>query len=313
MAKYKNINARAAADIDKQIEKILRGLGNPKPPLDLRIVRELLKLDFGYYSSTDTGLLQETISRLSIAGKQVLKRPTLLVDAIRKMDLRALYIPDQKRILIDKSQPVLKHRWNEAHEIGHSVIPWHDGAMLGDNDSTLVPECHAQIESEANFAAGRLLFLQDLFSEYALSYSPDIASVTKLKEIFGNTYTTTFWRCVEVWGEKTPVVGLITGHPHPSRRESSFDPRQPCKYFIQSTVFEEQFSKIVELELFEQVAAYCSGKRAGPLGQDEILLADDNGNHHFFVFETFHNNYNSLTLGIYSRPAAATSIIVNAW
>lgn len=312
MAKYKNINLRAAADIDKQIEKILRGLGNPKPPLDLRMVRELLKLDFGYYSSTDTGLLQETISRLNVAGKQVLKRPSLLIDAIRKMDLRALYIPDQKRILIDKSQPILKHRWNEAHEIGHSVIPWHAGAMLGDNDSTLVPECHAQIESEANFAAGRLLFLQDLFSECALGYSPDINSVKKLKDIFGNTHTTTFWRCVEVWGERTPVVGMITGHPHHSRRESSFDPKEPCKYFIQSSAFERQFSNVVESDLFEQVASYCSSKRAGPLGQDEILLEDDNGAHHFFVFETFHNNYSALTLGIYLRPSP-TSIFISEW
>lgn len=312
MAKYKNINARSAADIDKQVEKILRGLGNPKPPLDLRLVRELLKLDFGYYSSTDTGLLQETISRLNIAGKQVLKRPTLLIDAIRKMDLRALYIPDQKRILIDKSQPQLKHRWNEAHEIGHSVIPWHDGAMLGDNDSTLIPECHAQIEAEANFAAGRLLFLQDLFSEYALSHSPNIGTVKKLKEIFGNTYTTTFWRCVEIWGEEKPVVGLISGHPHHTRRDSSFDPSVPCKYFIQSSSFEDQFSKINESDLFKQVASYCSGKRAGPLGQDEILLEDDNGNPHLFEFETFYNNYNALTLGIYSRPST-TSIVMSGW
>ena len=138
MAKNEILRARTAADIDERVERVLNGLGNPEPPLDLRTVRELLKLDRGYYSANDPGLLQETVSKLRIAGKQVLLRPTLLIEAVRKMDIRALYIPDQKRILIDKSQPKLKHRWNEAQEIGHSVLPWHEGAMLGNDDGTVL-------------------------------------------------------------------------------------------------------------------------------------------------------------------------------
>ena len=34
-----------AEDIDGQIEKILRGLGNPEPPLRIELVRELQRLD----------------------------------------------------------------------------------------------------------------------------------------------------------------------------------------------------------------------------------------------------------------------------
>jgi hypothetical protein len=30
---------------------------------------------------------------------------------------KAFYLPDRKRVLIDSSQPKLKWRWNEAHEI----------------------------------------------------------------------------------------------------------------------------------------------------------------------------------------------------
>jgi hypothetical protein len=37
-------------------------------------VRELLKLDFGFYSSSDTGAIAETNHRLKVAGKQVINR-----------------------------------------------------------------------------------------------------------------------------------------------------------------------------------------------------------------------------------------------
>src|SRR3546814_11800276 len=128
-----------AAYIDYQIESVLMRLGDPEPPLDLRVVRAALELDFGYYTAEDPGLLQDTVSRLRVAGTQVLARPALLIEAVRKMDLRALYIPAQTRILIDKSQPEIKPRWNEAHEIAQSLIPWQSVAMLRDNDHTPHP------------------------------------------------------------------------------------------------------------------------------------------------------------------------------
>ncbi|MFX6865351.1 hypothetical protein ABTH66_19170, partial [Acinetobacter baumannii] len=89
--------------------------GNPNPPVDLRLVRELLKLDRGYYTTTDDSLLRETVSRLKVAGLQVLLRPTILRDAVQNLSLKALYLPDQTRIRLDQDLPLLKHRWNEAH------------------------------------------------------------------------------------------------------------------------------------------------------------------------------------------------------
>ena len=74
-------------------------------------------------------------------------------DAVQNLSLKALYLPDQKRILLDQDLPLLKHRWNEAHEIGHDIIPWHTGMMLGDTEQTLTPACHQIMEAEANYAA----------------------------------------------------------------------------------------------------------------------------------------------------------------
>ena len=158
MAKNRVLSAKTAQDIDERVERVLRGLGHPEPPLRLDDVRELLKLDREFYTANDPGVLREAISRIRVAGIQVYKRPTLLIDAIKKSSLQALYLPDRRRILLDKSLPKLKHRWNEGHEIGHSIIPWHEDIMLGDNRLTLYPGCQEQVEAEANFCCGTAAF-----------------------------------------------------------------------------------------------------------------------------------------------------------
>ena len=286
-----------AEDIQNQVSKVLRGLGNPEPPLRLDDVRELLRLDRQYYKSTDDGVLREFVSRMQIAGKQVLSRPMLVIDAIRKWDLSALWVPDQKRIFIDSDKPKLKWRWHEAHEIGHSIIPWHASFLHGDDQATLRYSCHETIEAEANYAAGQLTFLQNRFVEEARSVA--VPSIEKIKELatrYGNTVTSTFWRFVEE-SQDQPMVGLITDHPH--RLADDFNPFQPCKHFIQSPKFRSQFRHVGEVNLFAQVAGYCGRQRGGMLGTAEIQLMDDNGNNHAFEFQSFSNTFEVLTLGVH--------------
>ena len=309
MAKSIVLRPRTRNDIDAQVERLLLGIGSPDPPLDLRVVRDHLELSRGYYSSEDPSLIQGALQKLTVGAKQVFKRPELIRDAIMKFDLRALYLPDQKRILIDKEVPKLKHRWNEAHEVLHHLIPWHEGTTFGDSLLTLVPSCHEQIEAEANYGAGRLLFLQDRFTEEARFADASLDSVQAFKSSYENTLSSTLWRCVEVWGQDRPVLGMITGHPHPSKRKPDFDPLDPCKHIIQSEVFAEQFSQVSEIELFAAIEEYCGAQRAGPLGRDEIRLRDDNGEAWDFVFETFFNSYEALTLGVCVRQASKSNIL----
>ena len=300
------VAVKTANDIDKRVKRVLRGLDYPEPPLRLEDVRELLQLDREFYTSDNPSVVKEVISRMRVAGIQVYKRPTLLVDAIEKFSLKALYLPDRKRILLDKTLPKLKHRWNEAHEIGHSIIPWHHDVMLGDNNLTLSQDCREQVEAEANFAAGRLLFLCDRFADEAKSLEPSIATIQELKRIFGNTLSTTLYRFVESVGDDLPIVGMITRHPHISQRPSDFDPFDPCRHFIRSPAFVRRFRTVSELEMFEKVAGYCGAQKGGPLGEDVLLLADDNGDQHGFYFETFFNRYDALTLGKYLQPMSRT-------
>ena len=61
---------RTERDIDKRVSKLFKDLDDPEPPLRLELVREQLRLDLTYYSSSDQGVLAETIHRLTVAGKQ---------------------------------------------------------------------------------------------------------------------------------------------------------------------------------------------------------------------------------------------------
>jgi Zn-dependent peptidase ImmA (M78 family) len=307
LSKNIRLRARTAHDIDGRIERVLRGLGLPEPPLSLEDVRELLKLDRQFYTADDPSLVREVVSRIRVATIQVAQRPMLVLDAIKKWSLQALYVPDRKRILLDGSLPEKKHRWSEAHEIGHSLIPWHDDVMHGDNRHTLLPHCQERIEAEANYAAGRLLFLRERFALEALDLPATIASVQSLNVAFGNTISSTLWRFVETVGAERPMVALISCHPHITRRPLDFNPLQPCRHCIQSPAFATCFGQVTERALFEAATGYCTAKNGGPLGSAEVLLRDDNGDQHQFIFESFYIRYRppavgeALTLGVHAR------------
>ncbi|MDA0814047.1 MAG: hypothetical protein O3C21_16855 [Verrucomicrobia bacterium] len=80
--------------IEKRVDKILRDLGNPEPPLRLEEVRELLRLHVGFFQTDDDGLMQRAVHNLVMAGKQILARPSILLDVIRKRGIKALVVPD---------------------------------------------------------------------------------------------------------------------------------------------------------------------------------------------------------------------------
>ncbi len=289
-----HLEKRTAKDIDKRVKKILRDLGNPEPPLRLEEVRELLSLDRVYYSLSDSGVLQETVHRLRVAGKQIVRRPTILFDAVKKWDLKALWVPDRKRILIDVDLPSAKKRWGEAHEVGHSIIPWHQVVMHGDQKRTLSYVCEQQIEAEANFAAGRLIFLQEEFSQRLLSKPITFGNVKKLSREFGNTITSTLWRTVET--VDMPLFGLVSQHPNTSADGDS----PQFRYFLRSHQFKKQFGNVTGREVFYSLKNFCYGNR-GPIGSGNVVFEDVNGEHHEFFLEAFYNHHDVLTLGTYVR------------
>jgi hypothetical protein len=297
--KNTRVGSREAADIQRQVAKLLRGLDNPEPPLNLSDLRELRRLDVRYYSSSNDSFLHEVVSRVRVAGRQIARRPSLLRDVVRKAKLSALWLPDRQRILIDADVHRLKHRWLEAHEHGHGVIPWHGRFLFGDDSETLDPACHHLLEAEANYAAGQILFLQGRFTTEAADLPVTIDSLQILQKAFGNTLTSTLWRFVEEVHAEVPIVGIVSVHPH--RPGPEFDPQDPCKHVIESPAFSARFGSTTESALFAAIRSYCSPARGGPLGSSGLQLTDRDGKRHEFVFESFSIGYSVLTLGVHVR------------
>jgi hypothetical protein len=294
----KYLDQRTAWDIDQIVSKILRDLGDPNPPLNLDEVRELLKLNREYYSSADDSALREFVNRAIIAGKQMLMRPTLILDVVRNCDLKALYLPDRKRILIDSTQPQIKWRWFEGHETIQSLVGWHGTVMHGDSILELSPACHEQLEAEANFGAGRLLFLRQKFDDIAKGSQLSFDLVKTISRIFKNTLTTTMWRLIEA--ADFPALGVVSQHPR--YPDQSFDPHNPCRYFVRSKKFIERFSAVTEVEIHSLMRKHCSFRRRGPIGCADIVLSDDRGEQHLFYFDSFHNGHETLAIFAYLRP-----------
>ncbi|WP_158790582.1 ImmA/IrrE family metallo-endopeptidase [Granulicella sp. L60] len=267
-----------AKEIDVQVSKILRGLGKPEPPLDLNAVFQLQKLDPQYYLTSDDGVVRETVSRVKIGAKLIFENPVRIWDAIRHADLRALYVPEQRRILVDGNLHDMKKRWNSAHEIGHSILEWHGDYTFGDDSITLNQSCHELIESEANFAAGRLLFLQDKFSERVLGQTHTLKSLGEIGKDFANSWTATVYRAVETLD--VPSFAVIGCHPRRGKGDKA-------RYFVTSRSFANNFPNFGEVEAAALLASYCSFSTKGPLGTKTFVIKDARSDAHEFEIESF--------------------------
>lgn len=287
------IDTRAAKDIDQHIDRVHRDMEYSGGKVELPVVRDLLRLDLQYYKADDPQFLDEVVHKLKIGAQQVIARPKLLLEAVRKFDLSALFIPDRKRILVDDSVPTLKKRWYESHEVGHSLIPWHAEYMHGDDRTTLSQACHQIIESEANYGAGRLLFPSAAFTVARRSSPITLAQVRALASYFGNTITSTLWRCVEQ--SEGISFATIGEHPHHAREE-----KPQIEYFVCSGTFERQFENVRETDIWEWMKTYCKYTRTGPIGSSEIVVSDVTGKEHVFSIESFSNKHSVLTLGCWA-------------
>ena len=290
------VGAKERRDIELLVAKVLRDLGNPDPPLRLDIVRQLLALDLKYYSSTDVGPLAEFAHRIKVAGKQLVARPSLILDVVQKAKLSGLWLPDERRIFIDSEVPTAKHRWIEAHEVSHSLVPWHSEFLLGDNEITLDPGCNAIIEAEANFGAGRLIFLGDRFLTDAKDCTPDFGSIKRLKSHYGNTLTSTFWRFVEDRDPEIATFGLISQHPHHPDIGRGPD-GQPVHRLVTSSTFRQKFANVSAMDIYAIVQRNASRGRRGPVVGGTDVLPDAAGSLRKFTLDGFCNSYQVLTYG----------------
>lgn len=290
--------------INAQVQRILRDLGDPEPPLKLEDVRQLLSLGLQYYRSTDPGLIAELTHRFNLLAKKSI--PNLgrhLLSALAKSKLCAFWVPDSSRILLDEAEPQPKHRWMEAHEVAHSFTPWHRGFLLGDSKQSLDPACHAILEAEANYGAGRLIFLQDRFGQDARDLPLDFSSVKVLSQRYANSIVSTFWRMVEERSPSHATFGMISVHPH-YEDIGAHDGSEPWRYFIRSAQFCLQFPHVEASDVFALIDRHASRRRTGPILVAEDVLVDVTGQVFEFSLESFATKHAMMTMGCLTRVRA---------
>lgn len=284
-------------DIRAQVDRLLRDLSNPEPPLRLPDVRALLAIDLQYYRSSDPGLISELTHRFNVfVRKSIPDLGRHLLSALAKSRLCAFWVPEASRILVDMDVPEPKHRWLEAHEIIHSITPWHRNFLLGDNLQTLDPTCHASLEAEANYGAGRLLFLQDRLAAEARDLALSFDSIKLLSKRYHNSIISTFWRAVEDRDPDQPVFGMVSVHPlHADIGQH--DGPNPWRYYIRSAAFRAQFPAVQPEHAFGLVTQYAGHRRTGPVFTATHALRDARGDGWEFQLESFSTKYALLTLG----------------
>ena len=294
-------------DIDKRVTRILNDLGNPAPPINHELVRELIKLDREYFQKDDPTILSELWSRLKRGTKQLIQRPSLLADMLRDMSLRAAYVPDAKRIYIDGSLHPMKKRWGETHECIHGILPWHKDYMLGDTKHTLSQQCREKLEAEANYGTGRLLFLGDKFNQKIADLPCSLKTVSLLKKIYGNSLTSTLWRIVESTNS-VPVCAYISPNNN-SNCVLSDNIVGSDVHFVRSPLFVEKFYNISESHVKNIINTYINHGARYNTGNTECLMEDANGDAYEFYFETINNTYAYLTLCVGRRHRSG--LVVN--
>lgn len=284
-------------DIRDQVARILRDLGNPEPPLQLPDVRRLLSLDLHYYRSSDPGLIAELTHRFTLfARKSIPDAGRHLLSALSKSRLCAFWVPQSSRILMDEDVPKPKQRWIEAHEIIHSITPWHKEYLLGDNLQTVDPACRAVLEAEANYGAGRLLSLQDRLTSEARDLPLTFQSIKSIAKRYNNSIVSTFWRTVEERNPDQPVFGVISVHPlHADIGQH--DGPHPWRYYIRSAGFRMQFSGIGPEVAFELIRQHATRRRTGPVFSAESVIMDVLGDRWLFQVDSFSTKHALLTLG----------------
>lgn len=273
-------------EIEKIVERILRDSGLRNPPVQIVDVIEFLKLHRDFYSLDDPKLLQRFAHRIRIGKDRIVN---VARDKIR---LAALWLPSEKRILVDQSLPKTKQVWASFHDTIHTALPWHREFYLGDTAQTLEPDYQEMLESEANYGASTLMFGGKLFTEQVLDTVPCWQSIEQLQKEHGKSFAATFRRYVE-HGHDIPLAGLVST---PWWMPKPEDQITRCRHFVRSRRFEREFPTVAPDKLLQAVDESTSPRKWGIAGDFIVSLKNAADELCEFGAESFFNQHYLMTL-----------------
>jgi hypothetical protein len=194
----------------------------------------------------------------------------------------------ERLAFVDLSQAEPWARLTHGHEIGHRILPWHEGAFRLDNHEHLRGMTRDRLELEAYLAGGHLLFQGRRFTEHALGYQVSIKTPTALAADYAaSMHATIRYYAMHMLD---PVAVVIAGRYWPATSV-------PVWGSVESPSFLAQFGRLAErMPQSLQVA----GGHARPLGDiahtamtrtevaaKEIAILDLRGERRHFVAEAF--------------------------
>jgi hypothetical protein len=230
-------------------------------------------------------------------------------------DLAKLKPPAMRRILgallhrervafIDFTQKRPRARLTHAHEIGHKIIPWHALPLQLDDAERLLGITHDQLEIEAYFAGGHLIFQGSRFHQQALDYKVSIETPLALAEEYGASLHATIRYYV---ANHPDPVGLLIAGVYQKR-----DGTVPLWRSVESPAFFRRFGCLADHLSDGLAIAGGQGKplgdivyralRASEVAAKLVGIADLGGERHDFVAEAFSNTRNVLVM--VSEPKA---------
>jgi hypothetical protein len=200
----------------------------------------------------------------------------------------------ERLAFVDLSQTEPRARLTHGHEIGHRILPWHEGAFQLDGCEHLLGMTHDRLELEAYLAGGHLLFQGPRFTENALGYQVSIKTPIALAADYAaSMHATIRYYAMHM---PDPVAVLIAGRYTPATSV-------PVWNSIESPSFLAQFGQLAGR--MPQGRLQIAGGHAAPLGDiahtamtraevaaKEVIIPDLRGERRQFVAEAFFNQHN---------------------
>jgi Zn-dependent peptidase ImmA (M78 family) len=294
------MNRATRRKIDNVTWQTLRDAGITQPPVSVEVLVEHLQLYRHFYDLRSPGFLDRLKHRIMVHGRK-------LIEIVRKINLQAVLLYDDDRIVVDEGLAKIKHDFATCHELAHRVFEWHKPFFdYGDTAQTLHPDYHEILEAEANSGASAFMFCGPVFTREALDTIPAWSSVLEMQKRYKKSLTATLRRYVE-HGPNCAMAMLVST---PSWKDKPKDQPQRWRHFARSELFRSHFGRVSADDLLAAIDGNIYRRGGGLVADFSCDLEDDNGTSREFRGQTFNNTYYLLTIFVQMRRRSAKRVVV---
>lgn len=149
MSNHNYLNQEVKDAIAKVAANTLIELSIKDPPIDVVSIFDEESLNINFFDKEDPSFRQLALNI-----------------GVTKADLlRGILFVDRNLVLARNDGYERRTKWVLGHELGHWKLPWHIQILYKCTQFDLCHTARKQMEREANFYSGELLFLGDTFKE----------------------------------------------------------------------------------------------------------------------------------------------------